>query len=62
MINLEKAVEMEKTQRKVANDFSATFPLKTVRQWRKMVKEWQANPSCPNPYISNERGMFLESV
>ena len=25
----------------------------------KIVKEWQDNRSCPNPYVSDERCMFL---
>jgi hypothetical protein len=24
-----------------------------------MVKEWQKDPSRPNPYVSNERGTFF---
>ena len=51
---------MASAQRKAADDFSATFPLETVQKWRKMVKEWQTNPSRPNPYVSKERGMFFE--
>ena len=50
---------MASTQRKAANDFSATFPAKTVRQWRQMVDKWQVDPSCPNPYVSNDRGRFF---
>ena len=55
-----KAVEMASSQRKVADDFTSTFPRETVQQWKQMVKEWQANPSRPNPYVSNERGMFFK--
>jgi hypothetical protein len=51
--NLLKAVEMASKQRKVADDFTATFPHTTVQQWRRMVKDWQANPSHPNPYALN---------
>jgi hypothetical protein len=57
--NLVKAVEMASRQRKVANDFSTTFPRSTMQKWRQMVEEWQANPSRPNPYVSNERGTSL---
>ena len=56
-----KAVEMASSQRKVADDFAATFPRETVQQWEKMVKEWQANASRPNPYASNERGAFFKA-
>lgn len=58
-VNLVKAVEMAKSQRKVANDFTATFPDETIREWEQMVEEWQADSSYPNPYASNERGMFF---
>ena len=58
--NLVKAVEAASRQRKVAEDFTATFPHETVQRWRKMVKEWQADPSRPNPYISNERGTSFQ--
>jgi hypothetical protein len=60
--NLAKAVEMKSKQQKVADDFTATFPSETVRQWRKMVKRWQKKPSRPNPYVSNERGTFFEDI
>jgi hypothetical protein len=60
--NLGKAVEMAAKQRKAATDFSGMFPKKTIENWQKMVKEWQENPSRPNPYISNERGMYSEGV
>lgn len=46
-------------QRKVADNFTATFTGETVQRWRQMVKEWQANSSLPNPYVSNDRGMFF---
>ena len=59
--NLIKAAEMALTQRKVAEDFATTFPNKTVQKWRRMVKEWHANPSLANPYVSNERGMFFRT-
>ena len=54
-----KAVEMAEKQRRIAADFTTTFPSKTVRRWRKMVEEWQVNTSRPNPYVSNERGKSL---
>ena len=59
--NLIKAVEMASRQSKVADDFTATFPRNTVQQWRQMVEKWQANPLCPNPYVSNERGVFFRT-
>ena len=59
--NLAKAVEMRSPQRKAADDFSATFPPKTVQQWRKMLEEWHENPTSPNPHVSNEQGTFFRS-
>lgn len=56
--NLSKAVEMASKQRQVADDFSATFPQETIRAWSRMIKQWEADPSYPNPYISKERGRF----
>jgi hypothetical protein len=53
---------MAATQRKAAVEFSGTFPDTTVRDWKKMVRDWQENPSRPNPYVSKERGMFAEHV
>lgn len=58
-VNLIKAKEMASIQRKAANDFTATFSLDTISQWKRMVQEWEENPSRPNPYISNDRGKFL---
>ena len=57
--NLVKAVEMASIQRKAAKDFSQTFPDKTVKQWKKMVKEWELDSSRPDPYVSAEHGMFF---
>jgi hypothetical protein len=57
--NLTKAKEMASIQRKAANDFAATFPEDTIQQWKQMVQEWEANPSRPNPYVSNDRGMYF---
>ena len=57
--NLVKAVEMASIQRKAATDFSRTFPDKTIKQWKKMVREWERDSSRPDPYVSAERGMFF---
>ena len=53
---------MASKQRKVASDITETFPLDTVQQWRRMVKEWEADSSCPNPYISKDRGRLFYPV
>ena len=50
---------MRSIQRKAADDFTATFPRDTIQQWNRMVREWQANPSRQNPYISRDRGRFF---
>jgi len=50
---------MASVQRKAADDFTATFPLHMIQQWRRMVKEWEVDSSRPNPYVSKERGRFL---
>ena len=47
---------MASKQRQVTNDFTATFTRQTVQAWSRMVKEWEADPSYPNPYISKEQG------
>jgi hypothetical protein len=50
---------MASKQRKVANDFATTFPLDTIKRWKRMVKKWEANPSRPNPYVSKDRGRLF---
>jgi hypothetical protein len=60
--NLVKAAGAASKQRKVAEDFTATFPDETVETWKEMVDKWQKEPSSPNPYVSNERGMFFFEV
>jgi len=57
--NLIKATEMATKQRKAAKDFTATFPSGMIQKWRRMVKEWEANPSRPNPYVSKDRGRLF---
>jgi hypothetical protein len=54
-----KAAEAASKQHKVAEDFTTTFPDETVQTWKEMVDKWQKEPSSPNPYVSNERGMFF---
>ena len=61
-MNLMKAAEMALKQHKITDDFADIFPHKMVQQWRWMVEEWQADPSHPNPYVSNEHGMFFLNV
>jgi len=56
--NLLKAVEMSSKQRQVAGDFTATFPHETIQAWGLMVKEWEVDPSKPNPYVLTEKGGF----
>ena len=55
--NLIKAKEMASIQRKAADDFTTTFPQDTISEWKRMLREWEADPSRPNPYVSNVRGM-----
>jgi len=57
--NLSKAVEMALKQRQVANDFTATFSKETTQAWSRMVKNWEADASYPNPYMSKERGRLF---
>ena len=57
--NLSKAVEMKSKQRQVADDFTTTFPQETIQAWSRMIKNWEADASYPNPYISKERGRFF---
>ena len=56
--NLVKAAEMASKQRKVADEFSATFDNETIQKWKAMAEKWQGDHSHPNPYVSNERGTF----
>jgi len=50
---------MASKQRQVASDITKTFPHDTVQQWKRMVKEWEADSSRPNPYISKDRGRLF---
>lgn len=49
---------MSSKQRQIADDFTATFPRETIQAWSLMVKEWEADPSKPNPYFLTEKGGF----
>ena len=57
--NLTKALEMASIQRKVADDFSNTFPKEVIQQWEQMVMKWNENSLQPNPYVSSEHCMFF---
>ncbi|KAF9780601.1 hypothetical protein BJ322DRAFT_1112591 [Thelephora terrestris] len=52
--NLAKAADTASRQCQVADNFTATFPREAIQDWTCMVREWEADPSYPNPYISRE--------
>jgi hypothetical protein len=57
--SLIKALEMLSKQHKTVDDFTAMFPPDTIQQWKCMVKEWEANSSWPNPYVSKDHGRLF---
>ncbi len=46
-----------------AADFSATFTEPTVAEWTKMVDEWNADHTKPDPYAEPESGtIFMDTT
>jgi hypothetical protein len=53
---LENAIPTSKKLKDIAERFSATFPPDTLAKWEEMVKEWDADPLKPNPYVELASG------
>ncbi|KAJ8455539.1 hypothetical protein ONZ51_g12418 [Trametes cubensis] len=60
---LRQAAQMAVKQRKLFNEFSATFPPEVVREWERVISLWNVNPgSCPDPYEEPETTTTLSKV
>ena len=55
-VQLKRAIEFSKKQRKAFEDFDKLFPIEIVQQWNAKVKAWDLDPSKPNPYTEPEAG------
>lgn len=55
---LAKAIVMEKKHREALEKFTATFPSDVVAKWDKMVDDWDADMSKPNPYEEPVPGKY----
>ena len=42
---------MSHKQKQNHEEFTSTLPLPVVEKWQKMVDDWNADRSQPNPYI-----------
>jgi hypothetical protein len=49
---------MEKKHRENFEKFTTTFPSDVVAQWDKMVNDWDADMSKPNPYEEPVAGKY----
>jgi hypothetical protein len=54
--SLEKAWKWSKAQREVAKSLDATAKPLTLLRWKKMVIEYKADRSKPNPFQETEVG------
>jgi hypothetical protein len=53
---------MQKKQRNAFIKFNATFSTDVARRWSKMVAEWDANKTKPNPYAEPVAGTSTAEV
>jgi hypothetical protein len=51
LAQLKIALTMSKIQQERHEELDSTFPRNIVQKWEKMVNDWNANPSAPNPYV-----------
>ena len=51
LAQLKTAIAMSKTHRERHDELNSTFPSSVVQKWEKLVSDWNANPSAPNPYV-----------
>jgi hypothetical protein len=58
LTQLAKAIVMEKKHREAFEKFTATFPSDVVAKWDKMVDDWDADMSKPNPYEEPVAGKY----
>ena len=59
---LKHAIEMHQVHQQLFDEFTATFPVKTVAGWEKMVMEWESDMTKSNPYEEPAIGKYLSRV
>jgi hypothetical protein len=53
---LEKAIKWARIQRNALEDMERGIPQDQLMRWKKMVADWEADHSKPNPYEEREEG------
>jgi len=56
---LERSWKWSKSQRAVATSLGEAVSPKTLEAWQKMVADYKADPSKPNPFAEPEISMFF---
>ena len=59
---LERAWKWSKSQRAVATSLGEAVSPQTLTVWQKMVDNYHANPSSPNPFTESEISTFFLSI
>ncbi|KIL68676.1 hypothetical protein M378DRAFT_184632 [Amanita muscaria Koide BX008] len=59
---LKEAYVMQNKHRDIFNKFSATFSSSTIEKWEKMLFDWTADPSKPNPFEEPVSATSLQDV
>jgi len=61
--NLRRSLAWSKSQREIATLMSASYPVTTVDEWRKMRDEFDLDQSKPNPYEEvDNRAFFFQQT
>jgi hypothetical protein len=55
---LHKAMNWSKVQGTAVTELERGIPAAKLIQWKKMVTEWEADHSAPDPYEEREEGKF----
>jgi hypothetical protein len=53
---------MSERQQKNHNEFTATFPSDITQKWHRMVEDWNANQTAPNPYMEPDAGKSVSRL
>ena len=59
---LERSWKWSKSQRAVATSLGEAVSERTLKAWEKMVADYKADPSRPNPFVEPETSMYFSSV
>ncbi|KAF7982533.1 hypothetical protein HWV62_28158 [Athelia sp. TMB] len=59
---IEEAIEMRATHQRAFDQFDTMFPVEVTKKWNDKVLAWDADHSCPNPYVEPTQATSIASL